>query len=97
VFGYDELTSRIECAVTNGPANRSAKHSTHSDVTIPRDSIILNVTKEYDSEGGFDGYVTNRMTVGGEVPVYSDLTPLESMREGIGAWGFEPQTPTVSR
>jgi integrase len=43
-----------------------------------------------------EGYGTVNGTVAEKIPVYSDLNPLESMKEGIGACGFEPQTPTVS-
>ena len=57
-----------------------------NDVTVPREN-------ENDSQS----YGTNPMIVEGDVPVYSDLNPLESTKEGIGACGFEPQTPTVSR
>jgi hypothetical protein len=33
-----------------------------------------------------------------EVPdVYSDLSVLMAEKAVVGAWGFEPQTPTVSR
>jgi len=70
---------------TNRPTDQSQK-PTSSDVTISR-----------DSEDGFRGYVTKHVTSEGDVEVYSDLNPLESTREGIGACGFEPQTPTVSK
>ena len=72
-------------------------NSTFSDVTTSRDGAELNVTQEGDNEGGFDSYVTNHVTNDKGIQVYSDLNPLESRKGEIGTWGFEPQTPTVSR
>jgi integrase len=43
------------------------------------------------------GYGTVNGTVSAEIPVYSDLNVMITGEEGIGACGFEPQTPTVSR
>ncbi|HET8675990.1 MAG TPA: site-specific integrase [Blastocatellia bacterium] len=67
-------------------SNDQTRTPTFNDVTVPR-----------DNKEEFQGYVTNRVTNGGDVPVYSNLNPLESVKEGIGACEFEPQTPTVSK
>jgi integrase len=42
-------------------------------------------------------YSTSHSTKGRESEVYSDVNPLFIESNGIGACGFEPQTPTVSR
>ena len=42
-------------------------------------------------------YVINHVAVGDTEGVYSDLNIESKDKVGIGAWGFEPQTPTVSR
>ncbi len=44
-----------------------------------------------------EDYDTVNGTVPANIPVYSDLSSLESEKERIGAHGFEPWTPTVSR
>ena len=84
---------------------RMLKRYSHIRMSAKRSAVdCLNtssITKP-DAEFGLqnsqrDSYVTNHVTVEGDVPVYSDLNPLESTKEGIGACGFEPQTPTVSR
>ena len=81
----------------SAPSTDQSSTPTHNDVTLPRDSAALNVTKQCDNESSFEGYVTNHVTVGDEIPVYSDLNIATTGGEGIGACGFEPQTPTVSR
>ena len=40
------------------------------------------------------GYGTNHVTKSVQTPVYADLI---ARKEMVGACGFEPQTPTVSR
>jgi integrase len=80
----------------NLPSDQSI-NPTFSDVTISRDSAELKVTPEGDNGSEFDSYVTNHVTNDKGIQVYSDLNPLESRKGEIGAWGFEPQTPTVSR
>ncbi len=44
-----------------------------------------------------EGYVTSYVTNGREEKVYSDVSVGMIEENGIGACGFEPQTPTVSR
>ena len=44
-----------------------------------------------------EGYGTKRGTNSDAIPVYSDLTTAPIDKAEIGACGFEPQTPTVSR
>jgi integrase len=75
----------------------SALSQANLPVDQTRTPTINDVTVPRDNEDGFKGYVTNHVTVEDDITVYSDLNPLESTKEGIGACGFEPQTPTVSK
>jgi hypothetical protein len=61
----------------------------------PRLQVLASLSSS--SEDDFQDYVTNDMTNEGEVEVYSDLNLLTVANNEIGACGFEPQTPTVSR
>jgi integrase len=81
---------------TNLPTDQP-QNPTFSDLTLSHDSADLNVTVKCDSISGFDSYVTNHVTVEDKVEVYSDLSIEPTEKEMVGACGFEPQTPTVSR
>jgi len=54
-------------------------------------------TTSAQGETNLEGYGTSYGTNGEELPVYSDLNVESTEKEMIGACGFEPQTPTVSR
>ncbi len=84
---------------------RMLKRYSHIRMNAKRSAVDFlntsNVTKpaaDYSQQSGSrNGYVTNHVTNDKGIQVYSDLNPLGSRKGEIGTWGFEPQTPTVSR
>jgi hypothetical protein len=78
-------------AIAGHVSRRMLERYSHVRLEAKRDALKALSAKKAE------GYGTNNGTNDAEADISSDISLLVSRREGIGAWGFEPQTPTVSR
>ena len=84
-------SDQIIMAIAGHVSRRMLERYSHIRVEAKRAALESLAGIKPEGNGTVSG------TVSEKIPVYSDLNPLESTKEGIGACGFEPQTPTVSR
>lgn len=78
-------------AIAGHVSRRMLERYSHVRLEAKRDALKALSAKKSE------GYGTSNGTNNDEADISSDINLLVSRKSEIGTWGFEPQTPTVSR
>jgi integrase len=87
-LGEAGVPEQTMMAIAGHVSKKMLDRYSHARMEAKRSALSLLNPKSHETIHG---------TKPEEPKAYSDVNVLASQRSGIGAWGFEPQTPTVSR